>query len=569
MRAAIFWVAVCAVFGVACAWLYYPVLDLPFDIDDRAALLDNEQVEGDLGVILTGVYHPTGRPIGHLVRWMLYQFSGNDLSAYHALSVFLHAVNGLIAVLLARALGWPRRVALVSGLLFVISVAPFKAVYHVASLEYLLAAGFSGLGLVHLLGGLRTDKLWRFALFTLLMLASVASHVASVALIPVYGLVAWVRWHDVRRWVTHMGPLVVLAGGMVVTVLVAAAGNDISTTTGRSASRMLEEGILSTGYVTIRMYTWFVSQLFTHGFAMPMAPYTVIWWQSLIGGTLAVLGVSFAVHRIRSPEAILILCSLAALAPFSLQAEATISAVPGPSRYLYLATMGFCPLVASLLARLATRSSVSAVVSTGALVVNSGIAQQEAISLSQFTAGRAASVRGQLEDSVRLLSCSMVAGRGVLPMNQVYSLLLSSKAELDPAQALVTADSLLLLDSENDLLSYVSRHLVSASVHANEDTSLAGDPHRLGRLTAPFLIALARHQTGRGEYESALRNASLALAQDPQLLKARYLRGGLLLTFRDLRGLDDYVAGGQFELAGGRPPSMVAARFKPVVEALR
>ncbi len=571
MKAAVFWVAVCAVFGVASVWLYHPVLELPFDIDDRAALLDNEQVEGNLGVILTGVYHPTGRPMGHLVRWILYRVNGNDLSAYHALSVFLHVVNGLITVLLARAFGWPRRVAFVSGFLFIISVAPFKAVHHVAALEYLLAAGFSGLGLVHLLAGLRTNKIWRFALFTLLMLASVASHVASVALIPVCGLVVWVRWHDVRRWVMHMGPLVVLAGAMVTAVLVAATGNDIPTTTGRSAWRVLDEGILSTGFVTIRMYTWFVSQLFTHGFAMPMAPYTVTWWQSLIGGTLAAVGISYAAHRIRSPEAIAILCCLAALAPFSMQAEATIVAVPGPSRYLYLATMGFCLLVASLLARLATRSSTSAVVLTGALVVSSGFAQQEAISLSQFTAGRAATIRGQLEDSVRLLSCSMVAGRGVLPMNQAYGLLLSSQVELDPEQARVSADSLLLLDPDNAFLSFVSRLLVSVTVNANEDTSLAADLQRLGRpeLSAPLLTALARHQTGRGGYESALGNASLALAQDPQLLKARYLRGGLLLTFRDLRGLDDYVEGGQSELAGGRPASMVVSRFRPVVEALR
>ena len=33
----IFWVSVCAVVGMASMWLYHPVLELPFDIDDRAA----------------------------------------------------------------------------------------------------------------------------------------------------------------------------------------------------------------------------------------------------------------------------------------------------------------------------------------------------------------------------------------------------------------------------------------------------------------------------------------------------------------------------------------------------
>ena len=103
------------------------------DIDDDNALHDNLAVAEDFSVLLAGGHHhPSGRPVGHLVRWLVFALWGNELAGYHLLSVAVHTLVAFFLARLACALGMRMEAGMLGGLLFLVNVGHFKAVHQIS-----------------------------------------------------------------------------------------------------------------------------------------------------------------------------------------------------------------------------------------------------------------------------------------------------------------------------------------------------------------------------------------------------------------------------------------------------
>ena len=131
-------VAILVVFAVIA---FSGVPELPRQIDDLPALQDAERMNESPGIFYSGFHHRTGRPTGHIVRYVIYLFSGMNSKGFHLFSIALHIT---IAFLVSHlAFKWHAAMPRLAGILFLLNIAHFKAVHHIAALEYLLATAFS------------------------------------------------------------------------------------------------------------------------------------------------------------------------------------------------------------------------------------------------------------------------------------------------------------------------------------------------------------------------------------------------------------------------------------------
>ncbi|MDP6702099.1 MAG: hypothetical protein QGH25_20775, partial [Candidatus Latescibacteria bacterium] len=328
------------------ATAFWHVPELPRQIDDRPALRDAERMRTDPWIFYAGVDHRSGRPAGHLARHAIYLLCGPSQRGFHLFSIALHvAIAFLVACLAFR---WNAAAPRLAGALFLLNVAHFKAVHHIAALEYLLATGFS-VG-AYLLLWAKEDLLARpsrLALLYLCIIGATASHIASWGMWPVF---AWVMWQRGYRWQTALQlalPLLIINATFSVHVLAQMQTDDYTTT-----SRAL--GFLASGEVwsltALRMFAWFVAYLFLFAHAAPWPMWEAPLWQIGIGTTLIVVALWQVYAGRRSPIRDCALWIACTLVPFALQSEETIRHVPGPSRYFYLGTVASSILIAEAVA---------------------------------------------------------------------------------------------------------------------------------------------------------------------------------------------------------------------------
>ena len=79
----------------------------------------------------------TGRPTVELVKFLAFLVWGNDAAAFHLVVVFFHTLASLLLAWAAHRLGAPVEVGLTSGLLFLVNVAHFQAVYWISATTHL------------------------------------------------------------------------------------------------------------------------------------------------------------------------------------------------------------------------------------------------------------------------------------------------------------------------------------------------------------------------------------------------------------------------------------------------
>jgi len=346
----VLWSAFILLIGAMSYVFFGSLWELPYDIDDIPALRDNLEIDKDIWTIFHGVYHPSGRPVGHLFRWLGYLFWGNDIGIFHVLSVAVHTLNAILVAVLGYRLGLNTRACFLAGALFLVNITHFKAVHHIAAMEYLLAATWAISAFIALDLFLRSASFIRLAVFYLFTILAVASHVAASAMVPMAAFYSWTKSGNIRRVWPYIVPLSGLVLGLVYLLLSQLSSQRIPTTTGRAVHYLSGSDLPSVILDAVKMLLWFLAQLFAFAHALPGYLWEVYNWQLYLGGGIVIY---FVLLLMRHPNSVMSHSAawiLFFLLPFVLQDEQTIRDVPGPSRYLYLASVGSSVIIAHFLA---------------------------------------------------------------------------------------------------------------------------------------------------------------------------------------------------------------------------
>jgi tetratricopeptide (TPR) repeat protein len=342
------WVVVVALLA-ACAWAGFGHLaDHGVYFHDLETFHDARQFTGDPGFLLSAErQHRPGRPVATLVKWALFAAVDYDPGAAHLVVVGVHFLASLVLLGVARRLGLDDPTAALAGLLFLLNVASFQAVFHISGLDFPLALI---LGLPALVCAARRRPAgWLFA--GLLLLLAAMAHLAAAAIWAVL-LVDALRQRRLRTDAPWLAGLALL---LVVGCLLLLALPTDDTTTRLSLDRHHAEGLPAALAGAVRMFLWFLSRLLLTAHALPVGLPVLQPWEWAVGAALLA---ALLLLLLRSAPVVSLWAAwtLALLLPFSLiHEEITTGGAEGPSHYLYLAAAGASVLLALGITRAAQR----------------------------------------------------------------------------------------------------------------------------------------------------------------------------------------------------------------------
>lgn len=214
---------------VAVLLAYASVWPNTFVYDDKALITGNALLKhwGDLPELLTSrnfagyAHHVKGfyRPVPALLHFFIYQGFGPSTVAFHALNVFLHALNACLLLYLGIRMGFGKGAAFAAALLWAVHPLHTEAVTYMAATPELLWSTFCLFGLIVLLPDFTPRKMWLAAAFFLLALGCKESAVVFPALAAaMFFLVSNDRTRPsayLKTW-----PLWLLAAGFIATWVV-------------------------------------------------------------------------------------------------------------------------------------------------------------------------------------------------------------------------------------------------------------------------------------------------------------------------------------------------------------
>jgi len=417
------WLVYFCLIGLLTGFYFGSLGELPLDIDDGGALRDNEAISEDFTVIFSGGrHHPSGRPLGHLVRWVVYLICGNDVPIFHLFSVSVHATVAFLLALLVRKMGVSLGGSLLGGLLFLVNIAHFKAVHHIAALEYLLSGFFTIMAMFAFLRFLSSRlSVWLW-IFYLLVVGGILTHVATIAVLPFSFYWAYRKGSSLRACLRYFVPLLALLaaiGGLILWKLALAGGS----TTGRTVAYLRTGDFGDIVGSAMIMLIWFLSQLFIVAHTLPVLLWEIYSWELYCGGVILAAGIILIYRKIP----VLSYCAvwiLFSLLPFSLQPEQIITDIPGPSRYLYLASAGSSVALAWAIYRLSLvklGGCPVALMVTVILLVSSYVGLKKLENLSFYTSSRTYAVEGQMEKAAALLKRAIKNGSDVIPLEDAFT----------------------------------------------------------------------------------------------------------------------------------------------------
>ena len=314
--------AVCA--GVVFGDLYYH--DWAFDDEDY---VDNAQVaQKDFSYVLSPDKAWAARPVVHLYFWAVYQIFGDEPGYYHLANVSLHTINALLCSAVVYRMGCGFWTAVICGVLFLINVGHFRAVYWISGVSLLLGT-MSGLGSVYMiLNYVNSRKSAYTVLSVLCYTAAIFSHEAAVvfAFLPAVILLGQ---RAVRAWPSVL-PYVLIAviAGVVNTLVYPTPlsqesdfgfGIHISSNIARQVFHLF-----AGGHLDIRQ--WFISQAAEAYTGAGMIAVLLVW-----------------AYRYRSAR-LAVGWTLVATLPFLPWPDA-----PEVYRYYYIPATGACILIALVL----------------------------------------------------------------------------------------------------------------------------------------------------------------------------------------------------------------------------
>ena len=419
------WTVYCIFIALIAVVYFGSLSELMADVDDEHTFHDNVAVAQDFTYLFSSDKEVgSGRLTSDFVRFLAYLLVGNEPGSVHLFLVAVHTLASLLLARLVFRLGLPLNVSLLSGLLFLVNVAQFRAVHWIAALDYPLALLWGCLTLLAYLRYQDRPQLLRLALFYLCLLLSLLTHLVIAFVLPFFVYLLWRQKQPLRHCLHHFAGPLLLAPLLLYGVLSSTAR---TTTTWWAIERYATEGI-ELLWGCGRMLLWLLGRMVTTAYWLPLPLYEQQEWELYVGAGLLILLLGMIWKQIYPFDA-WALWILMALVPFALLTEGTASALlAGPSRYVYLATGGWAVILGWSLVELGQWASQRLGVKYGyvlaglltPLLVSSYISLKKIEALSFYMSGRSYISAGKMDEGIAQMQHALNHAPEVLALEEVY-----------------------------------------------------------------------------------------------------------------------------------------------------
>lgn len=194
--------AACVAIAVAAAALYWPAGSAWFFEDDLQWLAGTLTFHPSSLFVFSAHEH-FYRPVIALYFWAATPLFGGSPVLFHWANIVLHAANGMMVLLLARAAGFRPRFAFFAALLFVSMPAYVEAIAWVSALAEPVATLFGGASVFALLQARQVGaRRWKVLSIVFFVMA-VMTHESAVVLLPLLFIADWAFPRGNQQYVGH------------------------------------------------------------------------------------------------------------------------------------------------------------------------------------------------------------------------------------------------------------------------------------------------------------------------------------------------------------------------------
>ncbi len=461
--------------------------------------------------------------------------------------VFFHTLASLLLAWAAHRLGAPVEVGLTSGLLFLVNVAHFQAVYWISALDYPSALICSlGAILCYVRYDQRGMSLLLFGFHALLLLG-VLAHPSAAS-----------TWFFCLYWSWRRGSSPKAIGRRLLpfAVLLVAAALLVFNMSHRTIAtwRLLDIHTLEMAEVLfgmLRVMLWFLSRLVTTAHWIFLPVYRLQSWELAVSA-LVLAALVFLLCKRRDLPALWSMWTLLSLLPFLLLTESAIFDLPvGPSRYLYPATAGTALLLAwplcQLRRRLGKLGDPVYVTLLLTLLFGSYFHLKKAEAVAFYTSGRSYLAMGDSALGTAQLRRAIERGPDIIDLEDAYVRLamadIHNADTIDPtlqqARALFPDNvQFVIARLVRDSLSPIAGRRLQAERRLHElEGQGTGNPYWI----AQFYKNLGDGFYDREDWEGAIQAYRQALNYHPARIECRVrLASVLLMTNRFTEAIAEY-----------------------------
>lgn len=542
------WLAYAGLVALLSTLCFSSVAGLLLDTHDDDTFRDHEQIAQDFTFFFSSEKEqPTGRPTVELLKFLIFLVWGNNPAVFHLLVVFFHVLASLLLAWTAYRLDAPLELGLMGGLLFLLNVAHFQAIYWISALDYPVALICSLGAILCYIDHHRHAAPKRLYAFYAILVLGVLAHPSAVAVWPFCLYWSWRQGTDLQKILRSLLPFVILlipAGLLVLTL------SPRTTAT----SRILEIPVAEMATILpgiLRALLWLLSRLLTTAHWLPLPVYKLQTWELYVGA-LVLTGLAYLIWKKQNPPALWAVWILLSILPFLLLTENTLINMPvGPSRYLYPITAGSALLLAwipyQLRWRLGKAGDPMCAVLLLALLVSSFFYLGKAEALSRYTSGRFYLTKQNLSTGTAQLRRAIEDGADIIDLEDAYLRLvladirnadtieptLQQARKLFPENVLFTIARLVLDSTTPDLQ---HREQILRQLHQLKDQG-TGNRH---------WIAQVYKNVGDGfydreEWDRAIEAYRYGLEFDPDRMDTRVWLGWVLvMTNRFTEAIAEY-----------------------------
>lgn len=395
-----------------------------FDTDDHEWLKEITPAFDDLSTYFSPDKHTPLRPPVDALFALGYLMWGENASAFHMLQIGLHLLLTIQFVYVLRRFGLSFEICLLTGLLFCVNVAHFRALHWIFILNHLLATFFA----LFFLDQYRRYLYERHNLFPalLMLLLAVFSHpsIVSIAAFALY--LTWHRHKNIKRTLAVSWPLLVAIPVFILASFLV------------SPQSPQGRGILTSAPQIESIFTylfWFLSRLLTNAhWIVGGVSNHVQTWELMIGAIIFVAAVVLYFRNTVHLSHWVIFCVVTVL-PFVHRSYEWQFLPFGPSRQLYVATLGssvvFAVLIQNLHLYIASKTNTNiARISTVTLILiltaSSIYSLRQLEAPSYYTSGRSYIARGNLDTGAILIERALRHKPTLVPPDAYLRLVTSS-----------------------------------------------------------------------------------------------------------------------------------------------
>ncbi|SVB40063.1 uncharacterized protein METZ01_LOCUS192917, partial [marine metagenome] len=157
------------IFILVLSWVFFADLtEHRLDSHDIEMFRDHTAIDGDITLMFSAAREQrSGRPVSELVKWLFYLVNGNDVVAFHLLSIGMHTLASLLLPALFRQWGASPLLSRSAAVLFHTQTAHYEPVHHISALDYPLALLFGIAAIVTFQRYLAEQRNRRLLLFSL------------------------------------------------------------------------------------------------------------------------------------------------------------------------------------------------------------------------------------------------------------------------------------------------------------------------------------------------------------------------------------------------------------------